>query len=199
MTRSASFILVLAVTIVFMIVVLFRSRHRFVGFISAILIIVGGYLLLSGRLTIFNSSILKLQTSIAQGDISTGRIDRWSTYINEFIDRPFKLIIGNGVGKFFSFTVPHNTYIDFLDIYGVLGTFIFLQSISSVNRPLKKKKSIVNCLPLIIVFVMYFTISMIFYLDLVYQMLLAFMVLYDACDDTQMKANERMLSVDSVA
>ena len=198
MTRSASFILVLAATMVFTVVVLFQSHHRVIGFISAVLIIVAGYLILSGRLSIFDSSILKLQTSIAQGDISTGRIDRWSTYINEFINHPIKLIIGNGVGRFFSFTVPHNTYIDFLDIYGVLGTFIFLQSIASVNRPLKKKRSIVNHLPLIIIFVMYFTISMIFYLDLVYQILLAFMVLYDVCDDTQMKENERILSVDSV-
>ena len=198
MTRSASFFFVLAATMVFMVVVLFQSHHRFIGFISAVLIIVAGYLLLSGKLSVFDSSILKLQTSIAQGDISTGRIDRWSTYINEFIDHPLKLIIGNGVGKFFSFTVPHNTYIDFLDIYGVLGTFIFLQSIASVNRSLKKKRSIVNCLPLIIVFVMYFTISMIFYLDFVYQMLLAFMVLYDTCDEKQIQANERILSVDSV-
>lgn len=198
MTRSASFVLVLAATMVFMVVVLFQSHHRLIGFISAVLIIVAGYLLLSGKLSVFDSSILKLQTSIAQGDISTGRIDRWSTYINEFIDHPLKLIIGNGVGKFFSFTVPHNTYIDFLDIYGVLGTFIFLQSIVSVNRLLKKKRNIVNYLPLIIILVMYFTISMIFYLDLVYQMLLAFMVLYDACDDTQMEANERILPVSSV-
>ncbi|MCZ2442802.1 MAG: O-antigen ligase family protein [Flavobacteriales bacterium] len=197
MTRSASFILVLAATMVIMVVVLFQSHHGFIGSVSIILIIVAGYLLLSGRLSVFDSSILKLQTSIAQGDVSTGRLDRWSTYINEFIDHPLKLLIGNGVGKFFSFTIPHNTYIDFLDIYGILGTFIFLQSIASVNRPLIKKRSIVNYLPLIIILVMYFTLSMIFYLDLVYQMLLAFMVLYDASDETQETTSEEILPPNS--
>lgn len=191
MTRSQSFIVVLAVTLVFMIVILFQTHHPFAGIISIAVIAVALFMIVSGRIELFDSVLLRMQTVAGRGDITTGRLDKWSQYFTEFANNPVKLIIGNGVGKGFSFVVPHNTYIDYLDIYGILGTTVYCGSLISINRAYERNNKFVNWLPMLILLAMYAMLSMIFYLDMVFQIMLAAMILYssEAETDNYIKQN----------
>ena len=179
MTKSQSFILVLVVTLGFAIVILFQTHHPFAGIATITVIVVSLFMIASGRITLFDTVLLRMQTTVGRGDITTGRMDKWSLYFAEFANNTIKLFLGNGVEKGFSFVVPHNTYIDYLDIYGMLGSAIYCWTLTSIIRVYKRNNKFANWLPMLIILTMYTTLSMIFYLDMAFQIMLAMMILYD--------------------
>ena len=79
-----------------------------------------------GKIDIFNNFFQRISVV---GDLSTGRIRIWKDYLAYFVTHPIHLIIGNGIGSEPLHGPAHNTLIDFLYYYGLIGTILFFRII----------------------------------------------------------------------
>ena len=171
LTGSKSFLLMLAVVLVWMIISLVKQKRYILASISIVGIVVFAVLLMRGNISIFDNVLIRLNET--KGNITTGRTSLWGKYIIYFMEHPFKLFIGNGLGKGYTFSAPHSIYIDYLDFYGILGTSIFLVCIYNCLKKYEKRFIFINYMPLIAVLILYANLSMIRYLDYGFQISLA--------------------------
>ena len=112
-------------------------------------------------------------------ELTTERTDLWKMYFLNLIDHPLKMIVGNGFGKGYSFErYPHNTYLDFLDLLGILGTVLFLYAKKCACYNYIKSKNTLNYLPMIVIIIMYFSLSMISHYDMIYHIMISTMIIY---------------------
>lgn len=100
--------------------------------------------------------------------LTTGRANLWIYYLNVFFSDPVVLLFGKGFGynKFLeepTLKVAHNTYIDFLVSWGIIGTILFCCILCYVINRFKKnneiKVSYVSILPLFVFFATCFSLS----------------------------------------
>lgn len=171
LTGSKSFLLMLGVISIWMIICLIKQKRYFLAFIGISIIFTFAILLFSGQLTMFANVLTRLNET--KGDITTGRALLWVKYIVYFIEHPFKLLVGNGLGKGYTFTAPHSIYIDYIDFYGILGTIIFIICIYQCIKKYNKKISFINYMPLLGLLILYANLSMIRYLDYGFQLSIA--------------------------
>lgn len=179
MTGSKSFILVLALVLILFFFELLKNKRYAIASILAAGCITCIYLALNGNIEIFNTTLTRLSSVTSAADLTTERSTLWMLYLKNFWNHPFKAMIGIGVGGEYSFyNAPHNTYIDFIEVFGVIGTLLFTLCMlfSCDNKPRERK--FVNWIPMIILLIMYFSLSMITYLDFVFQLMLAVMSVY---------------------
>lgn len=178
MTGSKSFLLAYSfVSICLLILLIVNRQLKYAALI--VLFMAGGIsLIISGKINVFTTVFKRLSTVSSLADATTGRSELWLRYLKRIIDDPVKLLFGNGIGKGFTYTAPHNTAIDFLDVLGVIGTGIFLIMIKlAVEKvaAISKKK---NCFPLIAIMILYVFLSMINSIDFAFELALAFGVIY---------------------
>lgn len=178
MTGSKSFFLMLIVVTVMIIIVLFKSRNYPQAFLFVAVLAAAVVLLLAGYVNIFDTVLSRFQLVETAGkDLTTGRADLWNQYLSNFIEHPLVAVFGNGLGKGYSFErAPHNTFIDFIDFVGIIGSLLFVLSIKSVATVQWAGKSMGrrSILLVVILCVMYFSLSMFTSNDLPFQILLAF-------------------------
>lgn len=177
LTGSKTFLLMLAIVAIWMVFVFWKEKRYMLAFSCIMIIIIFVVMLLTNRLPIFDNILTRI--SITKGDISTGRVGLWVQYNNYFLNHPIKLLFGNGLGNGYTFTAPHSIYIDYLDIYGVIGTVLFLYNVILSVYKYRVKISILNFMPLLFIMIMYATLSMIRYLDFGFQISLALVILFD--------------------
>lgn len=173
LTGSKSFILILLCAVVVAWLYLLKSKHIKAFFFFTFVFIMASYLVLTGRIQVFSVILERMQES----NLTSNRFDIWGKYILAINDKLPKLLFGNGVGKFFTYGAPHNTLLDYLDIYGVVGTTISFLTIYEAGKSEHTKPELLNLIPWIVIIVSYSLLSMIFYLDLVFHITLAIMAL----------------------
>ena len=174
MTGSKSFFLMLIVLTFFLMVGLLRNRQYKQLFILITLVCGALLLMMLGYIDIFSRVFVRLdRINNGSSDWTTGRMDLWTYYFQEFWNDPFKMFVGNGLEGGFSYRPPHNTYIDFIDILGIGGTAITIMTITAsyFSVPQNGKGSRVI---LLVIAVMYFFLSMFYAIDLVFEVALAF-------------------------
>lgn len=178
MTGSKSFLLAYSfVSICLFILLLINQQWKY-----ALLILVfltgGFFLIISGKINIFSTVFKRLSTVSSVADATTGRTELWIRYMKTIIDNPIKLLFGNGIGRGFTYTAPHNTVIDFMDVFGMIGTGIFLIMIRTALKASNIASKTKNYLPLIAITILYIFLSMINSIDFAFELALAFGGLY---------------------
>lgn len=177
---SKMFLFMIVLVLIWFIIELFKNRKYGLGFLFILIGIVGIILVLNGTISVFDTAIQRLlRNNSSLSGITTYRSDLWLQYISEFFSRPIKFLVGNGIGTAYTFTAPHNTYIDYLDFYGILGTAIFVLMLHYALYTYPKAKKLLNYLPLIALLICWFALSMIRYLDFGWQMTLALLIVFD--------------------
>ena len=127
------------------------------------------------RIDIFSTVLTRfrnINTGFSSSGITTGRIELLQYYLQLFLENPVKFIIGNGIGIGYSYRPPHNTIIDFLDIMGLIGTFLFsalLIKIYKLTPTEGKGTAFILLVPL-----MYFFLSMFYSIDFCFELALIY-------------------------
>lgn len=120
-TVSKSFILLLALVAAAYIYMQIRRRKYGAAAVVTVIILIALLLILSGKVAIFQNTLLRF----LGGDLTTNRSNIWARYLEEFAADPLRLITGHGIGSALIGVAAHNTYIDFLYYYGVIGILVF--------------------------------------------------------------------------
>ena len=188
MTGSKSFLLALVFATLFVIIVIWRGSNRFHVVFFVLMIALALFLMISGYIDVFSRVMARITgKSGSKQDFSTGRIDRWLFYINYFVEEPFTLLIGEGLRSGFSGVIPHNAYIDFLDLLVIVGSTLFFVPIG-YSIYIWGGKKIGTIVPLIFLLVMYFSLSMIYSIDFIFELFLCIGFFVLAPEDNTVKA-----------
>ncbi len=180
LTGSKSFLLMLAVLLVWMVIELFKHKRWILGGVAVMVVLGGMIMAFSGRIASLENVLIRLNASNGSIEaLTTGRTVLWKDYWDYFGEHPIKFLFGNGILQGFTFYAPHNTLIDFLDIYGIIGSILFVCVLIQAVGSRKRNRGFINWLPLITILMMYMFLSMIFYLDLCYHIMIVMIMLYD--------------------
>ena len=141
---------------------------------------------ISGKIGFLSTVMSRIQNADNLNQLTTGRFDLWKKYINSFSKSFFRLLMGNGFGaKLVGGKGAHNTYIDFLYYLGIAGTFLVVHLLRVTSTELnrrKRRRNFLNYSILIVILIMYFFLSELFYHDLPFHILLVIIVLnMDLC------------------
>ena len=173
-TVSKSFFLMLIVIAVIITAICLKSRKYKMVFtlfgLTAVLVI----LIMTNVVNIFDNVISR----IVLGDFTTGRDNIWMMYIEEILKNPVKIPFGYGIGEPLLFgKAAHNSYIDLIFYYGVVGSFLWFGFIKSVLPKNKIKLLSIESVPFLSFLIMSFFLSYIVMFDLpfliIYILLLA--------------------------
>ena len=123
--------------------------------------------------------------------LTTGRTKIWRYNLEFFKNNPGWLIVGLGINAaYINGWAHHNTYIEMpyhLGLIGVSLLFGILKQISNgISHPLKR--NILNYSVLTCVLIMYMFLSMLFFYDMPFQMILVFIVLNMNLEPTSVSA-----------
>ncbi len=177
-TGSKSALLMLALPILLLLHGVRKNRHYFVYTLFFILFIIGAYLIFSGRVSIFETTLTRLSNADEGVDkLTTGRSTLWMNYVKELISHPIQIVFGNSPAIYLlNGRGAHNTYIDFIYQLGIVGTILYF----SVLRPAERlrnpgfKRQITNYSIFLTVLVMYFFLSQLQQYDMPYHITLGF-------------------------
>lgn len=160
-TFSKSFYLSIAVLFIFMIVLGGRGNIKFV--LGAILVGVLLYHFFSEYIDlVLGASFQRFIDS--QGDaesFTNGRYDYWLMYIHEICASPLDFMIGHGAEELPHSIVAHNTYLEILYKFGLLGfvfniVYLFVVKKSIVNN---QKFRYINYVPFLFLLMLIFNLS----------------------------------------
>lgn len=171
LTISKSFLLMLAIGVIIYYAISIKEKKYLKSMLLIICASIFGICILTGKITIFDDVISRLLSS---DDITTGRVDIWKNYVEYLLAHPVKLIIGNGIGTSALNYLAHNTYLDFLYYYGIVGTIVFIMGVKYAIGYKEKKKTITNLAPLICFSILSFCLSNIQMYDFVYIIIFVF-------------------------
>ena len=144
-TISKSFFLMLGVVLVLFGILLFRNKKALWGLFYSISLIIVVYLVLGGYIGFTDNIMARFKEG---ADLTTGRVDIWVTYREYLSQNLLRLSFGAGMGAPELGNASHNTYIDFLYYYGIIGTILFLFVCYLASRQTRKnKKTLVNIIP----------------------------------------------------
>lgn len=177
LTVSKSFLLLLAFASVFVVVALIKNGRFKTLLIMAIAIAI---LIFIGFTEdgLFANTIERLLKAESGEGLLTNRDNIWDQYINYFKENPFNLIVGSGIGANTLKSAAHNTYIDFIYYYGIIGTVLFIYTfVCAVRNGNRSKKNIMNFIPIICAMVNFFFLSCLQYYDFTYILIICVYVL----------------------
>ena len=182
LTGSKSALLMLVMPVLLWLYGCICKRRWFLLSISIISICIFIVLIFSGRIEAFDVVVrrLSIEKDSSISDLTTGRSDLWTMYLQYFLDNPFKMLVGNGVGLYLlKNAAPHNTYIDFLYQLGITGTVLFFVCISMYATKCKTihARTIANYVVIIVELVMCLFLSQLQGYDLPFQVSLCILVL----------------------
>ena len=131
-TGSKSYLLMLCGILGLFTICLFATKRYILGVLACAAVAFFCIAIFAGKIELFNNILIRLQSD----NLTTGRADTWDTYI-KYIDANWpRWLVGCGVGAgYVNQIAPHNTYLDFLYYYGIVGTlFWFALCINAVGK-----------------------------------------------------------------
>ena len=178
LTLSKSAIIMLFIPIFVIIIYCFQIKDykKLIGVFGLLAIVL---------MIIFNLNIPQLATILGRfseaqdiNSLTTGRFYIWNSYFDYFNANAGKFIFGSGVGAtLVNNRAAHNTYIDFVFYFGVIGSVLFLYLIAYFNkREYMWKRSVINYSVYISITLAYMALSETFYFDFPIHILLAAIV-----------------------
>lgn len=185
LSASKTFLILLVIWSGYMLISLLRERK----YATFLLAVIGGAIvvsqILSGDSRMFISTIARFSSSGGNvRKLTTGRTEILMNYVQYIIENPFVLLFGVGVGAPYLYShAAHNTYIDFLYFYGIIGTGLFLAILKttakskvqeSINQyRVKLGKKVVYMLPVTCLIVEYFSLSAMKWFDFPFSLIIA--------------------------
>ena len=174
-TGSKSFFIMAALVTIFFVVTLIYN-HQFSRMTIVLLaLVVVLILMIQGKIDVFSTVFSRLindTTGVSGTDITTGRLQLITYYLQLFANNPAKFVFGNGVGVGLSYRPPHNTLFDFLDILGLVGTTIMSLLLYHMYKNTPKEgqgsKFVLLIVPMFFVLSMFYSIDFCFELALVF-------------------------------
>lgn len=169
-TISKSFYLMLIVMVVLFSVIAAKNRHY--GIFVAILLLLAVLVVLysSGKLSALNNVLARFSDS---NDLTTGRTEIWKLYFEKMISNPLNFVFGFGIGNTMQY-MAHNTYLDFLYYYGILGSFVYVVGLNYAFGKKIRYISIMNWAPAISAMILVFFLSSLLMFDFGYDLILIF-------------------------
>lgn len=167
MTRSKSALIMLPIVLFTLIFASEKRKNIFLTLFLAIGAVVIIYLVLSNKITWFEIIMKRFEQDKNLNDLTTGRAQLWSMYLEYLFSNPIKLFFGTGISApLLMQRGAHNTYIDILYHLGIVGASLFVILIKKIIIKNISFKRDINCYgPLIVVAIMYFFISSLFDID----------------------------------
>lgn len=177
-TGSKSALLMLTFPMLMLLHGVRKNRRYFVYAVLLLLLVFGIYMVFSGRISIFATTLARLSNANEGLDkLTTGRSTLWMNYIKELKSHPLQIIFGNSPSVYLlNGRGVHNTYIDFIFQLGAVGTVLYFYILRPIER-LKHpgfKRQITNYSVFITMLVMYFFLSMLQFFDMPFHMTLGF-------------------------
>lgn len=174
-SKSGFLMLVLPLALIMYICV---KNKNYVALASCILVLAGAaFLVFSGRLASFEYILYRLGRNTSNADaFTTGRIGLWRNYMQYLAENPVWSLVGcGGMTVLFGDHGPHNTYIDLIFQFGVVGTGLYLTTmyflIKKHSRVLSRNK--VNFSIWAVVIIMYMFLSELQSYDMAFHIALA--------------------------
>lgn len=182
-TISKSFFLMLAVLVILFVVIAFKRRNSNVLIAMALCgtVLIG--LALVGKLTLFDNILKRFMSG---GDFTTGRVGLWKSYIKELILNPLNILIGFGIGSSLSY-MAHNTLLDFIYYYGVLGSIVYAVGIKYAVKERICYTDLMHWAPAICFLMTSFFLSNLLWFDFGYNLIL---ILSFIVEDTQYESKK---------
>lgn len=195
-TYSKSAMLMLILFCAFFLYSLILKKKHFPFIVTILLLVAVAVLALSGQIPIFDT-IIERFLAASEGEevdvnkLTTGRVGLWIMYLRYIIQNLGTAIFGDGISaNLYNGMAAHNTYIDILRHLGVVGGTLLLvslkmilsQSVREINR-----RNLLNYSVLICVFLMYFFLSELFYVDAPFHLFFAFTLIYLPMDKRNSK------------
>ena len=195
---SKSFLFLLLI-ILFIFIVKIFTKYKFKYKFQTLFILI--FLLLFIFFSGFFNNIISMYSTRFQiakesSDLTTGRTDIYSNYINYFFNHPINMIMGQGYTDLlyedFSYKASHNSFIQSIYQFGIIGTCILLLWVKTIIEDIKLLRNRVNIydkLILIIGFIgPWLAIDILFFDDFFY-LLFLFLILYNYGGNTYDKKN----------
>jgi O-antigen ligase len=180
MTGSKSSFLMLVLPLGMMLYSCVKNRNYWALLLCLLALFATVVLVNLGVIQIFDYVILRLtNTGTSTEAFTTGRSLLWAEYIQYLKHTPLHLIFGTGSAHFSLYgRPPHNTFLDLLFQYGIIGTLIFLVTILQMVKKMMRsiKRCLLNYSIVMVISVMYFFLSELLYIDLPFHLILLFWV-----------------------
>ena len=178
-TGSKSFLLMFVCVCIMFIISCLICKRYFIGTLFMIFCIVIGLMGLSGRIEMLNNILERIFAADDFNSLTTGRFSLWQSYIEYFSLHIDKLIFGGGLGApLVNGKGSHNAYIDLFFNYGIVGTILFFYVLYCCFAYGEKsgKRTILNYSATAVILVMYFFLSMLFYFDIAFHFIVAWVI-----------------------
>ena len=178
-SNSKSFFIMLIIVLIFLCSLLIVKKKIF-RFSIIILIIISIFLLSTlNYIDIFDEILLRFGNGNDLNAITTNRTLYWKLYINYIFNNPMTLLFGDGaLADLVYSTGPHNSYIDLILYFGVIGTSLYILMIVAIFKE-NVKLNLYSIIYYIFIFIMYFFISGIFYNELIFHLLIGQLLTYN--------------------
>lgn len=158
-----------------------KKRRTLQAVSVAAIAIVLIYLIATGGGEMFSTVLGRLAS--ARGDLNsltTGRFNVWVYNLEYFAEHPWRFLFGNGINApLINNKGHHNVYIEMLWHVGLLGEGMIFLLLAQILRivPRRQRKNLMNYCVVFCVVAMYFFLSMLFYYDPPYHLMIAFTVM----------------------
>lgn len=177
-TASKSFILMLVVVAVMFVVCMFVNKRHVGATLALTAAALAGVAVSAGKLDVFTGVLMRLQSGA--GDLTTGRVYTWGQYFRHFGENGFRLLFGSGMqAGFLDGVAAHNTYIDLLYFYGIVGTALFLLTCIRAVGIRHHRVRLANILPLVCLMIMIMFLSSLDLFDFPFNLMLVLFALQE--------------------
>lgn len=176
-SKSAFLILILPLSLL----LYFKFKNRQYIFVSIIVIAfsIFAMFLLSGKIEALNIVLSRITESNDLSTLTTGRLELWLSYLDFFKNNILSMLFGVGFGgELVAEMAAHNSYIDMIYYLGLLGSMLLISLIVRLfkYKQASFKKNILNYSILIVILIMYFFLSELFYFDWAFHFIIAILV-----------------------
>ena len=181
LTYSKSFFLLLLMWFGVLVLFSFRNKRYYLGLVLLFISAISLVLIFSGRVEVINVLLNRFNEP---GGVTTGRLDNWGVYINYFFTDISVLLFGNGfeslVYDAYDSHASHNTYIDLVFYFGIVGSMFLCRVIYCCFRqnPIINRQLFAYIFSLFL-FLIYFFLSGITLCEFPFYIFLIFMFFYD--------------------
>lgn len=136
LTYSKTFIMVLAVFVIFFIFKIFREKHYLLGFGSIFFILIAAAILFN---TLFSVTLYRIESANNLYDLTTGRSELIVEYFNEITKSASSLFFGSGLSADILTRGTHNLFLEVIYYFGLTGLFLMVLYFISLFHLLSNK------------------------------------------------------------
>ena len=109
------------------------------------------------RIEVVQALISRFSTITNVNDLTTGRNEIWSMYLDYILSNPRVICIGDGIGAAYIQKAMHNIYIEIWYYVGILGGLLYIITLGGIlhHRTIVFRKNSVNYFLIVVVAFMY--------------------------------------------